>query len=307
MWKIISGIFLGWTLGSNNAANVFGTAVAAKIVKYRTAIVLTSLFVILGAVAEGEKCFSTVGELSSLSPKTAFWASLAAGITMFILTYLALPSSSSQAVIGALLGAGMVSGTPDFSRLYKIVACWVLTPVGAIILAFFLYHFIGFFVARYIINMQTRSFFIFWSLIVAGCLGAYAVGSNNVANVTGVYVGSGLLTPLEGMVIGGLSITSGVLTYSRKVMMTVGQEITSLDEYAAVIAALSAAITVEIFTQVGVPVSSSQAIVGGVAGIGLVKGMRTLSKRTLTAIVIGWVATPFSAGIISYLFIKFFC
>ena len=306
MWKLISGIFLGWTLGSNDSANVFGTAVAAKIIKYRTAILLTSLFVVLGALVEGEKCFATVGELSTMTPRGAFLAALAAGITMFVLTYLALPSSTSQAIIGAIVGVGMVSGIPDFSRLYKIVICWVLTPIGGITVSFVLYHLIGFFIAKYIRSPQTRSFIIFWSLIFAGCLGAYALGSNNVANVTGVYVGAGLLTPFEGSLIGSLSIASGALTYSRKVMMTVGRDITPLDEYAALIAVLSGAITVEIFTQVGVPVSSSQAIVGGVAGIGLVKEVRALSKRTLIEIVIGWALTPISAGIISFFLLKLF-
>lgn len=89
-------------------------------------------------------------------------------------------------------------------------------------------------------------------------------------------------------------------------MMTVGNEIAPLDEYAAFIAALAGAITVELFTQVGVPVSSSQAIVGGVAGVGLVKGARTVSRRTLIEIVIGWVSTPISAGIISYFLLKLF-
>ncbi len=306
MLKVASSVFLGWTLGSNDSANVFGTAVAAKIVKYRTAILLTSLFVVLGALIEGEKCFSTVGELSTLSPRGAFLAALAAGITMFVVTYLALPSSTSQAIIGAIVGVGMVSGIPEFSRLYKVVACWVLTPIGGIIISFVLYHLIGFFIAKYILSPQMRSFIIFWSLIFAGCLGAYALGSNNVANVTGVYVGAGLLTPFEGLLIGSLSIASGALTYSKRVMMTVGRDITPLDEYAALIAVLAGAITVEIFTQVGVPVSSSQAIVGGVAGIGLVKGVRTLSKRTLMGIVIGWISTPLSAGIISYVLVKIF-
>jgi PiT family inorganic phosphate transporter len=255
---------------------------------------------------EGEKCFATVGELSTLSPGGAFLAALAAGITMFVLTYLALPSSTSQAIIGAIVGVGMVSGIPDFSKLYKVVVCWVLTPIGGIIISFVLYHLLGFFIAKYIRSPQMRSFIIFWSLIFAGCLGAYALGSNNVANVTGVYVSAGLLTPFEGLLIGSLSIASGALTYSKKVMMTVGIEITPLDEYAALIAVLSGAITVEIFTQVGVPVSSSQAIVGGVAGIGLVKGIRTLSKRTLMEIVIGWISTPISAGIISYVLVKIF-
>ena len=306
MWKVISGIFLGWTLGSNDSANVFGTAVATKIVTYRTAILLTSAFVILGALMEGEKCFATLRELSNLTPTDAFWAALSAGITMFVVTYFALPSSTSQAIIGAVLGAGMVSGIPDFSKLYKILACWIVAPIAAVIISFMLYHFIGFFFERYIASHQKRSFFIFWGLIFAGCFGAYALGSNNVANVTGVYVGSGLLTPFEGLLVGSISIASGTLTYSRKVMMTVGRGITPLDEYAALIAVLSGAITVEIFTQVGVPVSSSQAIVGGVVGVGLMKGAETVNKRTLIEIGIGWISTPISAGIISYVLLSLF-
>ncbi len=306
MWKVISGIFLGWTLGSNDSANIFGTGVAAKIIKYRTATILISIFVILGAVVEGEKCFATVGKLINLTPESAFYAALAAGITMFILTYLALPCSTSQAIIGAVLGAGMVSGIPDFSRLYKIVACWILAPISAVILSYILYHLIGFFFERYITSPQKRSFFIFWGLIFAGCFGAYALGSNNVANVTGVFVGSGLLTPFEGALIGGLSIASGVLTYSRRVMTTVGKKITYLDEYSAFIAELSEAVTVEIFTQVGVPVSTSQAIVGGVVGVGLVKGARTVNRRTLIEIGTGWISTPISAGIISYCLLRLF-
>ncbi|MEE9613106.1 MAG: inorganic phosphate transporter, partial [Desulfatiglandales bacterium] len=277
MWKVLSGIFVGWTLGSNDSANIFGTGVAAKIIRYRSAIILISIFVIVGAVVEGEKCFATVGKLTNLTPMSAFGAALAAGITMFILTYLALPCSTSQAIIGALLGASMILGAPDFSKFYKIAACWVLTPITSIVLSFVLYYFIGFFFDRYVIGPQKRSFFIFWGLILAGCFGAYALGSNNVANVTGVYVGSGLLTPFEGALIGSLSIASGVLTYSRKVMTTVGKKITYLDEYSAFIAELSEAITLEIFTQVGVPVSTSQAIVGSVVGVGLLKGARTVS------------------------------
>ena len=306
MWRVISGIFLGWTLGSNDSANIFGTGVAAKIIRYRTAIILISIFVILGSVLEGEKCFATVGDLTNLTPESAFLAALAAGITMFIVTYLSLPCSTSQAIIGAVLGIGMVSGIPDFSKLYKIVTCWILTPVSAAIIGFALYHLIGFFFQRYFVSPQKRSAFIFWGLVFAGCFGAYALGSNNVANVTGIYVGSGLLTPFEATLIGGLSIASGVLTYSRNVMNTVGKKITYMDEYSAFIATLSEALTIEIFTQVGVPVSASQAIVGGVVGVGLVKSARAINKRTLMEIMIGWVSTPISAGIISYFLVKLF-
>ena len=305
MWKMISGIFLGWTLGSNDSANIFGTGVAANVIRYRTAIWLISLFVILGALAEGEKCFDSVGGLTRLTSLEAFWVAMSAAITMSVLTYLALPCSTSQAIVGALLGAGLIAGMPDFNRLYKIGLCWVLTPVGSALISMILYHLIGSVLSRTGISPRGRSTFIFSGLLFAGCFGAYALGSNNVANVTGVYVGSGLMTPFEGALIGSLSIVLGVLTYSKKVMQTVGKKITYLDEYAAFIAGLAAAVTVEIFTQVGVPVSTSQAIVGGVLGVGLVKGARTISRRTLIGIGIGWVSTPLLAGMLSLITLRF--
>jgi PiT family inorganic phosphate transporter len=124
--------------------------------------------------------------------------------------------------------------------------------------------------------------------------------------VTGVYVGSGLLTPLQAALVGSLSIASGVLTYSKKVMNTVGKKIVDLDGFSAFVSEFSAAITVHLFTQVGVPVSTSQAIVGGVTGVGLVKGVRTVSRRTLIEIVVGWVSTPLSSGVIAYLLMRFY-
>jgi PiT family inorganic phosphate transporter len=148
--------------------------------------------------------------------------------------------------------------------------------------------------------------FIRGALIFAGCYGAYSLGANNVANVTGVYVGSGLLTPFQAALAGGLSIAFGVLTYSKKVMNTVGKKIVHLDGFSAFVSEFSAAITVHLFTQVGVPVSSSQAIVGAVTGVGLVKGARTVKKRTLIEIAFGWVSTPLFCAVIAYLMMRIY-
>ena len=155
-------------------------------------------------------------------------------------------------------------------------------------------------------NPVQRDTSIRWGLILAGCFGAYALGANNVANVTGVYVGSGLLNPFQGALVGSLSITLGVLTYSRKVMETVGKKIVALDGYSAFIAELSAATIVQIFTQVGVPVSTSQAIVGTVAGVGLVKGIRAVSFRSLIEIGVGWISTPLSGLVLCYILLTLF-
>ncbi|MBW1648836.1 MAG: anion permease [Deltaproteobacteria bacterium] len=299
MWKIGSGIFLGWTLGANDSANIFGTGVTTGTIRYRTAIWLTALFVMAGAVVEGPKCMQTLGELSRLIPLEAFCVALAAGVTMAVLTVLALPASASQAIVGAILGAGVLAGTADFSRLYRIVACWVFTPICALALGYLLYRGLAWMLDRTVRRLTYRNFIYLGGILVAGCYGAYSFGSNNVANVTGVYVGAGLLSARTAAVIGGLSIALGALTYSRRVMMTVGKGIVPLDPFSALVVVLAQAMTLHLFTQVGVPVSSSQAVVGAVVGVGLMGDVRTISVRMLLKIAMGWIGTPLSAGLMA--------
>jgi len=306
MWKLIGGVFVGWSLGSNDSANLFGTGVAAKVVEYRTAIILISIFVIIGALLEGYKSMDTVGEMSKMSHMAAFIAAFSAGLCVATFSYLSLPVSTSQAIMGAVLGIGMISGIPEFSRLYKVVLCWILTPIGAMIFGFVFYPLFAKIFNKILMDLHLRNLFIKVALIFAGCYGAYSLGANNVANVTGVYVGSGLLTPFEAALIGSLSIASGVLTYSKKVMDTIGKKIVELDGFSAFIAEFSAALTVHLFTQVRVPVSTSQAIVGAVTGVGLMKGVKTVRKRTLIEIGIGWLSTPLSSGILAYCMMKFY-
>lgn len=303
MWRVLSGLFLGWSLGANDSANVFGTGVTTGIVKYRTAILLTAVFVLLGSVLEGPKCMKIVSDLARLLPTEAFWCALASAITMFTLTVLAIPASSSQAIIGAVLGAGILSGSAEFSGLYKIATCWVLTPVGGLSAAVLLHRLLGYCLDRWRMSLARKNLLYFIGIIVAGCYGAYSLGANNVANVTGVYVGSGLLSVELGSLIGGLSIAAGALTYSRKVMITVGKGIVPLDPFSAFVVVLAGAMTLHLFTQIGVPVSSSQAIVGAVVGVGFVGGMRTVSFRVLAKIGAGWMMTPLASCVLAWLFI----
>jgi PiT family inorganic phosphate transporter len=305
MWKVLSGFFLGWSLGANDSANIFGTGVTTGAVKYRTAIVLTAIFVLMGALLEGPKCMTSLNELSRVPPLHAFFCTLATALTMTLLTYFAIPSSTSQGIIGAIIGASILLGAPDFSKLYKFVSCWLLTPVSAIIFAYSLHRILTAILDRTMTNIVYRNRLYSFGIIVAGCYGAYSLGSNNVANVTGVYVGSGLLSSGTAALIGGVSIAGGVLTYSEKVMKTVGKGIAPLDPFSALVCVLSTGFTLHLFTQIGVPVSSSQAVVGAVAGVGLVGGLRTVSGRMLAKIGAGWVLTPFATGTLSWLLIKY--
>jgi len=304
MWKVLSGVFLGWSLGANDSANIFGTGYATGLVKYRTAIWLTAVFVMIGAVLEGPKCMDVVGDLSRLTSTDAFYCALAGAITMTALTILAIPASCSQAIIGAVVGAGILSGTADFSSLYKIVACWVFTPICALFTAYLLHRILGFVINKTITSLTKRSLLYSAGIIVAGCYGSYTLGANNVANVTGIYVGSGVLLAEVAALIGGLSIAVGVLTYSRKVMETVGKGIVPLDPFSALVAVFAEALSLHLFTQIGVPVSSSQAIVGAVVGVGLVGDVQTVSVKMLARIGAGWIMTPVSGGVLAYLFIR---
>jgi len=304
MWKVLGGVFLGWSLGANDSANIFGTGYATGLVKYRTAIWLTAIFVMIGAVLEGPKCMDVVGDLSRLTATDAFYCALAGGITMTVMTIFGIPASCSQAIIGAVLGAGILSSTADFSKLYKIVACWVFTPICALFTAYLLHRILGFVINKTITSLTKRSLLYSAGIIVAGCYGSYTLGANNVANVTGIYVGSGVLLAEVAALIGGLSIALGVLTYSRKVMETVGKGLVPLDPFSALVAVLAEALSLHLFTQIGVPVSSSQAIVGAVVGVGLVGDVQTVSVKMLARIGAGWIMTPVSGGVLAYVFIR---
>ncbi len=304
MWQYTSGAFLGWSLGSNDAANVFGTGVATNLVRYRTAVILIAVFVILGAVLEGPKCIVTLGELSEVRSEFAFISALAAGVTLFIMSMLSLPVSSSQAIVGALLAVGLVNGTANYSVLMKIVLCWLLTPVSGAILSVGLYLILRWLLKPLLNSMRWRTPVLRTAVIIAGCYGAYSLGGNNVANVSGVYVSAGRLSASQASLFGGIAIALGVLTYSKKVMLTVGKGIFTLDAYSAFISVLALASSSHIFTQIGVPVSSTQAIVGAIVGIGLLKDMRGISRNMLVQILLAWVATPVAAGVVCFMMMK---
>jgi len=109
MISLLSGIFLGWSLGANDASNAFGTAVTSKMLRFRTAAVLAAVCVIAGALLEGQSGIETLKGLTRLTPHQAVVSSVAAAVTVTIMTLLGLPVSASQAVVGAILGIGFIN------------------------------------------------------------------------------------------------------------------------------------------------------------------------------------------------------
>jgi len=299
MFYLISALYLGWSLGANDAANIFGTAVSSKMVRFITAAILASLFVILGAILGGRAGIETIGKLSAMDLGTAGISSLAAAIAVTIMTILKLPVSTSQAVVGSIIGVGIMQKHAQFTGLDKIIVCWIGTPIGGCIFSIILYLALARIVNRFRPSWAGFDFIMRTGLIITGCYGAYALGANNVANVTAVFYGAGFLSIETAALIGGVSIALGILTFSKGVMRTVGRGIVKLDAYSALIVVLSNAITVHIYAMIGVPVSTSQAVVGAVLGMGLLKRAEALKKKAILGVLSGWIATPFIAALVS--------
>ncbi len=295
MLGYIGAAFLGWSLGANDSANTFGTAVGTRMISARLAVVLIAVFVIIGATMQGAAGVETIHQLSHQTSLTAVVSSFSAALTVTLMTILKLPVSTSQAVVGAILGVGLAAKSDvAWQKLIKVVACWIGTPIGAILFSFVIYY-----VLRTAIRLWRPSIFVYdpfmrWALIICGCYSAYALGANNVANVTAVFAGDiGVQTAT---ILGGVCIAGGALTFGHTVMRTVGKGVVKLDAFSALVCVLSLALTVHVYAMVGVPVSTSQGIIGAVLGIGFIKGLQTVNGRMLRRVCLGWLATPFVAA-----------
>ena len=295
MISLLGGIFLGWSLGANDAANVFGTAVKSRMVKFWTAAILAALFVLIGALLGGQSGIETLQSLTPFTFQQATIASVAAACTVTLMTILGLPVSTSQAVVGAILGVGLLNRQLNFVGFGKVVACWIGTPVGGIVLCIIIYRFLAAVSNSINLNIFQSDILLRLCLIAAGSYGAFALGANNVANVTAVFVGAGMLSVSTAALIGGLSIGLGILTFSKGVMETVGQKLVRLDPFSALVVVLAQGVTVHFYALVGVPVSTSQAVIGAVLGVGIIKGVNTIQSRTLAHIFLAWFITPFVA------------
>lgn len=333
LFFLTSGLFLGWSLGANDASNIFGSAVGSKMVTFRKAAIIASIFVILGAVLEGAGASHTLGKLGSVNAiGGSFTVALAAAITVYIMTKFAMPVSTTQAIVGAIIGWNFFTGNQtDSKTLSQIVATWITGPVLGAVFAIFLYILLKKFKRSAQIHLVRFESYIKSGLIVVGAFGAFSLGANNIANVMGVFLPAFNLEDLnlyfitlnsnqQLFLIGGLAIALGIITYSKKVMETVGNNIVELSSEAALVVVLAQALVLFIFSssvlsafmvRIGlppipmVPVSSSQVIIGGVLGIGLYKGARNINFRILGEIGIGWLATPVVSGLLAYLSLFF--
>ncbi len=349
MWiylLLFSGLFMGWSLGTNDAANAFGTAVATRVVRYRTAVIIIAVMVVLGAAVQGKGNINKLSELATSNDviasvedveeiddedemeKTRLKSTLKAAIifacaalTVFAMSYMKFPVSANQSITGAIIGWGLFHANysdpevlaTNLPQIGKFAITWLINPLGAAIISFVLVFFVKKFLETRILGMSHYDTFIKVGYLIAGAVAAYSIGVNSSASVTALYydatgLGANLLSSATlTAVIGGVAIAVGVLTFSKRVMMTVGGSIADLNQVEGFLVVISMALTILLMEKaMGIPVSTSQAVVGAVIGAGLVtsikiKSLSNVNFKVFGRIGIAWVSSPTVAGLLTYL------
>ena len=335
---------MGWSLGTNDAANAFGTAVATRVVSYRTAVSIIAVLVIVGAYTGGANNIDKVAELATsnqviasvdevteaieededktLRLKSAIKAAIifmCAALTVFAMSYLKFPVSANQSITGAIIGWGLFYAdytdpavlAVNLPQIGKFASTWILNPLGAGIISFILVYFTNKFISAKLTSFSSYDKIIKIGYLIAGAFASYSIGLNSSANVTALYydaayaqtgVAANLLTDARlTATIGGVAIAVGVLTFSKRVMMTVGSSIAEITQIEGFVVIIAMALTVVIMGNwMGIPVSTSQAVVGAVVGAGLTRGVKTVHFGVFKNIAIAWVSSPTVAGLMAY-------
>jgi PiT family inorganic phosphate transporter len=151
--------------------------------------------------------------------------------------------------------------------------------------------------------------------LLSACFVAFAHGSNDVGNAIaplavityinqiGTVPQDHIIIPLWILILGGAGIVAGLAVWGKKVIATIGESIISLQPSSGFCAELATATTILVASRLGLPVSTSHALVGGVVGIGLVRDWNSIKFSTLKAIAAAWVITvPISAVLSALIF-----
>lgn len=299
-----AGAYVGWNIGANDTANCIGTAVGCGLLSFKKAAVLVAVFVIIGAMLQGEHVMKTIGKgivKTDLNYLAVCVALICSGFFVTLATFYRIPTSTSQAIVGGVVGIGLAVGAEiDYAKLIVIAESWLVCPVLVMALSYGLMALVKFILNKF----ETRSLLFQqafgWLAILSACYVAYSMGANHAGTAVGPIANLSIFPPKVLLLIGGVSIAVGAMTYGQKVADTIGKGITPLDIPSAFIAQIASAFGIHLFSMFGIPISTSSAIVGAVVGVGLNKGAKSISKKTILTILIGWVLTPTLTGTVSF-------
>ncbi len=298
--------------GFHDAANSIATVVSTRVLPPRAAVVWAAFFNFVAAFGFGVGVATTIGKgiiLPSVVNEWLILATLTGAIAWDIITWwFGLPTSSSHALVGGLVGAGVVGGgwsVVQFQSLFTIALFIVLSPVVGLLAAVALI-FITTRVARRFSRPSVDKAFRRLQLVSAA-LYSLGHGTNDAQKTMGIIavllftqglIGPVFYVPFYVILMAHAAIAAGTYMGGWRIVRTMGMRITKLAPFGGFSAETAAASTLFLTARMGVPVSTTHTIAGAIIGVGATRRLSAVRWWVARRIVWAWFLTiPASAAI----------
>jgi inorganic phosphate transporter, PiT family len=302
--------------GLHDAANSIATIVSTRVLRPQFAVAWAAFFNFIAFTVFGLHVAQTVGtgivSPDLITPHLIF-AALMGAITWNLITwYFGLPSSSSHALIGGLVGAGVASaGLPaiEWSGLSKTVFAIVLSPGTGFVLALILILIVSWLVVRRTPFAVDRTFRRLQ--FVSASLYSLGHGGNDAQKTMGIIAvllfsqgltGPEFEVPFWVVISCQAAMGLGTLLGGWRIVHTMGSKITRLTPMQGFCAETAGAITLFGATSLGIPVSTTHTITGSIVGVGAARRVSAVRWGIAGNIVVAWVITLPAAALIAALF-----
>ena len=314
---VILGLVFDYTNGFHDAANVVSTVIATRVLTPLVAICMASVLNVVGSTqisGVAQTIASGLVDPNYTSSLTVIAALLGAIIWNVLTWSLGIPSSSSYALIGGLIGAVWaqtgVQAIYWYPLMKKVIIPMVLSPLIGCLFSFSFLKILQFFIKRF--DRFTRLFACLQ--IVSSALVALAHGLNDAQKSMGIITlglfSAGVIStdtiPLWVILSCALVIGIGTASGGFRIIDTVGFRITHLKSYQGFAAESSSSIIILVASFLGMPISSTQMIVGSITGVGLAKEKPAVEWKTARRLILTWVLTlPLAASFSCLIFMLF--
>lgn len=296
--------------GLHDAANSIATIVSTRVLRPQYAVLWAAFFNFIAFLFFGLHVAQTLGtgivDAGIVDPQVILSA-LVGAIFWNIATWVfGIPSSSSHALIGGLVGAGITKAGPSvvvWSGLGKTVAAIVLSPLLGFVLALLLVLVVSWAFVRATPFGVDRTFR--WLQFVSASLYSLGHGGNDAQKTMGIiavllyaqgHLGSDFHVPLWVVLSCQAAMALGTLSGGWRIVHTMGSRITRLNPMQGFCAETGGAITLFLATWLGVPVSTTHTITGAIIGVGAARRASAVRWGIAGNIVIAWVVTLPAAG-----------
>lgn len=311
--------------GFHDGCNAVSTVIYTGALKPRTAISISAAFNLLGPLVMGVAVAKTIGGVINSADATAHLviAALLGALLWNILTWIwALPVSSSHALVGGLLGAGLAALGPagiHWNKVALIFAALFLSPIIGIATGFVLMSISRFIIRKIRLDLDKADAFYKHMQVFSSSWVSFSHGANDATKVMGIIViflaaNDGLsvndyigLHGFPRWVVLVCASAMAVGTYlsvrSFRLIRTVGEKITQLHPVNGFSAESGGAAVIQVASLFGLPVSTTHVVTSAVTGTGLAAGLGSVSWKVFRAIMLAWVVTlPFCAGAAALLY-----